>query len=603
MAIPFNEFEVAFIQTRGEQILSGKVEHFFTNELDFYEKREVVFLEIKENIDVSILFQSPNKNLRLYMDGLDTLSEHLIEVDPEKGEVYLLPSEQSVTLFSNKEEYYPLIPGFYRLVVVADGQSFFSWIKVIPKQLEESQWEIMRDEVEKELMGLAREIVLNRTGMISGVEGITPGMLGQFIVIKNRFPSVMAAISDLYRKVNYRINKDYLLVPKEKCRMIDEKTVRHRGSHPEHEHVLKSPLSAITYDLPENRLVKKIIRSVSQTLTGFMEAVERMENSIHNSHVAGPFRTEAEKRKTLSELQNLNEMARKMRGAIQWIKTSPWYNSVGISQSSVVPYIMNSDPRYRALYQLYRELGDENIQLTMDKSYSYQWKRTDKLYEIWGFIQFIKVLSSQELSFMPEKGWAFSEHFDGNRLILPTLPPQTVVVFRKDSLRVNLVYEALLPTQSKLTNKQNPLFTRGTHTCPDGRLDVYKNELYIGSIIFDLKYRPRYSIWNQNLIYSNKQNGVMRQLVSYGDNLHSPFLFGENIANPFNISPVQEVWAIYPNRYGTDRTFDFPDHKLSLMELTPGGDNSYFAGKVKQAIDKLVQRSEQLIGFLDRIGV
>lgn len=600
MAIPSKVFEVIFTQKREGNDNPITVEHYFTNETDFYEKREDNFIEIRENIELSITFRSQNKDSRLYMDGLDTLSERLLEVDPLKGEVYLSPMDQSIILFANSNDYYPLIPGFYRIVVDHDGQRYYSWIKVIPKQLKEAQWEVMRNEVENELRGLAREVIFKKTGMNIGNEG-SQDLLGQFIVIKNRFPSVMTALSDLYRKVNYKITKDYILVPQEKSRKIDERTIRHRVSHPENEHVLKTPVSGANYDIPENRFAKKIINSVSQTLSDFIDAVEQMEHRLKSSSRSQDFRTKREKDRTLAELESLNEMARKMRGAIQWIKTAPWYESVGAYQSSVPPFVMNSDPRYRALYQLFRQLNSEQIQFVMDKSYSYQWKRTDKLYEIWGYLQFIKALGSEKAGYSPEKGWVFSENFDGHKLLIPTLPSGTDVVFRKDDVTVHLIYEALLPTQSKMTAKEKPLYTRGTHTCPDGRIDVYKTECFIGSIIFDFKYRPRQAIWNQNMICSNQQNGVMRQLVSYGDNLHSPYLFGEEstlFAGQF--SPVQEVWAVYPNRYRLPSIEEFPDHKLSLIELTPGFDNTHLIEKVTKAINRLIQRSKPVMELLER---
>ncbi|SMQ81250.1 PD-(D/E)XK nuclease superfamily protein [Bacillus sp. OV166] len=311
-----------------------------------------------------------------------------------------------------------------------------------------------------------------------------------------------------------------------------------------------------------------------------------------------------EKERTLSELKKLGEVAGKMRGAIQWIKTAPWFESIGTYQSSDIPPVMNSDPRYRALYQLYRELKNEQFHLQIHQSYSYQWKRTDKLYEIWGYLQFIKTLAGGELGFVPEKGWLYSQTLDGNSLLVPTLPANTEVVFRKDELRMHLVYEALLPSQSRLTSMEDPLYTRGTHNCPDGRLDVYRNELFIGTIIFDFKYRPRNSIWNENLIVNNQQNEVMRQLVSYGDHLHSPYLFGDG-SHPLvsTLSPVQEVWAIYPNRYGTTGSKEYPDHKVSLIELTPGLDHTYFVEKLKLSIDKLVKRSKTIMEFLDYIKV
>jgi hypothetical protein len=599
MAIPSEAFEVVFAQKRGEQFHPIKVKNYFKGELDFYEKQLDDYVEITENLDLTIQFTSSDMNARLYMDGLETLPERLLENDPLEGEPYLTPTGQTITLFSNTEECYPLIPGFYRIAVECEGQRFYSWIKVIPKQLEQTQWEIMRDEVEKELSGLARDIVLRRNGLDSAIGGIPQSLLGQFIVIKNRFPSFMAALSDLYRKVNYKISKNYVLVPKEKSRRIDEKTIRHRVSHPENEQALKTPVSTINYDLPENRLAKKIVLSVSKTLAGFIQAVESMERILHATDDFRDFRSDTEKERTLSELEKLGEMAGKMRGAILWIETAPWYEAVGSYNSSALPHVMNSDPRYRAIYQLYRELKSEQIKTVMDKSFSYQWKRTDKLYEIWGFIQFMKALSNSDLGFIPERGWVYNENFEDNRLLVPVLPPNTEVVFQKDDIRIKLIYEALLPTASKSTSPTNPIYTRSTHTCPDGRIDVYQKDVFIGTIIFDFKYRPRSAVWNQSLISSNRQSGVMRQLVSYGDNLHSPYLFGEG-SNPFvsHLSPVQEVWALYPNRYGTERNHEFPDHKLSLLELTPGVESSVLVGKIKEAIERLLERSERFIKML-----
>ncbi|WP_066255455.1 DUF2357 domain-containing protein [Neobacillus drentensis] len=604
MAIPSKGFEVIFSQKCGEKDRFLPLDRFFTNEFDILQKREENFIEIKENIELTVTFSSNRDDAKFFMDGLEALPEPKLHVDPLEREVYLAPSEKPVALFDNTKAYYPLIPGLYRIMVVCDEQRYFSGVKVIPKQIEETQWEIMKEEIEKEVSGLAREVILQKNGLNHRLGAISQGLLEQFIVINNRFPSVMAALSDLYRKVNYRISKDYQVVPKEKARFVDEKTIRHCGSNPNRNQVLMTPRNSINYDLLENRFVKKIIISISKTLTGFMEGVQNSEINIRNSKDAGPFRTVVEKERTLSELKKLGEVAGKMRGAIQWIKTAPWFERIGTYQFSDIPPVMNSDPRYRALYQLYRELKNEQFQLQIHHSYSYQWKRTDKLYEIWGYLQFIKALAGEELGFVPEKGWLYSQTPDGNSLLVPTLPANTEVEFRKDELRVHLVYEALLPSQSRLTTMKEPLYTRGTHNCPDGRLDVYRNERFIGTIIFDFKYRPRNSIWNENLIVNNQRNEVMQQLVSYGDHLHSPYLFGDG-SHPLvsTMSPVQEVWAIYPNRYGTCGSKDYPDHKVSLIELTPGLDHAYFVEKLKLTIDKLVQRSRTVMEFLDYIKV
>ena len=141
------------------------VDQFFEDELDFYEKREEVFIELKENIDLSLSFKSDQSNSRLYMDGIEALPVRYLEMDPRDGEVYLLPSFKEYELFSNSLDYFPLIPGYYRLVIQQGEKRYFSWIKIIPKQMRKTQWEIMTEELEKELSGLAQDIILNKNGL------------------------------------------------------------------------------------------------------------------------------------------------------------------------------------------------------------------------------------------------------------------------------------------------------------------------------------------------------------------------------------------------------------------------------------------------------
>ena len=591
MATPSKGFEVIFTQRLGKEEQQIKVEQFFIDERVFYEKREDSFIEVTENLGLTITFHADSEDSQFFMDGLETLPIQRLELDPQEGEVYLIPSEKSVILYDHTNDYYPLIPGIYRMMIVYHAQHYYAWVKVLPKQLEETQWERMKHEIEQELKGLAQEMMLKKTGLSPMMQGISPSLLEQFLVINNRFSSVIASLSDLYRKVNYTINKDYSIVPKGKSRLIDEKTIRHAVSNPKKEHTFKVPISAVTYDLPENRFSKKIIDSISKTLTGFIDEVEMIQKGIKNRFDTH-FSSDEVQENMLMELGKWSEVAGKMRGAIQWIKTAPWYENVGEYRDSSIPYVMNSDPRYRALYQLYRELQNKQFHLQVHKSYSYQWKRSDKLYEIWGYIQFVKALMGEDLAFVPEKGWIYNQDSHVNNLLIPALPSNTEVLFRKSNLRIQLVYEALLPTQSRLTTSVQPLYTRGTHTCPDGRLDVYKDEIYIGSIIFDFKYRPRNSIWNDHLSSHGQHNEVMRQLISYGDNIYSKDLFGikgKPLVSRF--SPIQEVWAIYPKRYGLSRIHEYPDHKVSLIELTPGGASDHFVEKIKQSIDRLIQTS------------
>jgi hypothetical protein len=588
MATPYRGFEVIFTQKEGDRE-SIQVTEFFTDEILFLERKEESFIEVKENRGLSLTFHSDSDESRLFMDGLDSLPLRGLERDQQNGEVYLSPNEKPVTLFDHTNNDYPLIPGIYQMRIIHHEKSYYAWVKVVPKQLDEAQWEQMKDELEQELEGLAKNHILKKSGLSTTMQGVSLSLLEQFFVINNRFSSVMAALTDLYRKVNYSIQKDY---PSGSSRGLGVGYERQIGNESNRGYAFKTSSQSITYDLPENRLTKKIIESISKTLKEFIAEIEEIHKSRGTTVHLGIFPNG----EIVSELGRLKGIAEKMKGAIQWIKTAPWYESVGGYRDSGIPFVMNSDSRYRALYQIYRELNNEKSKEQVQRSYSTQWKRSDKLYEIWGFVQMMKALTG-DLGFTPVKGWIYNDDYKKS-VYSSELAANTEVLFKRENISILLKYDALLPTQSRLTTVQNPLYTRGTHTRPDGRMDVYDNEIYIGSIIMDFKYRPRISIWNESLIYQSQLNEVMKQLVSYGDNVYSSYLFGANESPMIHrISPIHGVWAIYPKRSGIQSTHEFPDHKVSLIELTPGKDNGNFVGKIKYTLNQLIESGNHFRGM------
>lgn len=594
-----SNFELGFIQKRQGQDHVITIKHFFDDETEFYENMEDKHTEIIENFETSLTFYSHFPEIRLYFDAIEVLPERAMKID-ENGESYLIPSSEPLTLFSTTHECYPLIPGFYSMMIVLGNKKYYSWVKISPKQMLDTQLDIMKNEVEQELQGLAQDILMKKSGIGFAGQAIPQSMLEQFATMRERFPSVMAALTDLFRKVNYRITKEYVLLPAGRTRNMDGRSLQQRLKNPGSQTKVKSPESTLLYDLPENRFVKKIISNVSQKLSVFIEAVECLKRDLVTESSKGSLRSEIEKRRTLSELENITENAKKMRGAFHWIKTAAWYDQVNEhkASSTSIPHVMQSDSRYRALFQLYRELENEGKKQKLNQTYAYQWKRTDKLYEIWGFIKFIKLLSSDDHGFTPVKGWVFNDKLLNGRSLTNSLPGGTTIEFIKEDWKLKLVYEELLPTISNATtNQERPLFTRGTNTCPDTRLDVYKKEVYVGSLILDFKYRPVKYIWDQSLFLTNQPHKTMRQLISYADHLHSPHLFGnKNEEHPLIrfINPVQEVWALFPSRSATSHIGFDKDHKVRLLEFTPGFDQSHVSNELKKVLDGLMERSFQV---------
>ncbi|ALC89412.1 hypothetical protein AM500_06155 [Bacillus sp. FJAT-18017] len=608
MAIHYSELPFTITFTLG--FLAGsadrQVESFYQTEQELFDHVDSAVLEIPENIPLNVTFTSVDSTARMFMDGLDALPVGLLEQEGDGGEIFLKPSQSPLVLFQhNGDEYYPYIPGLYRIMVVSGEKPYFSWLRITPKQINADQWETMRDEVEAELRGLAQDLIRKSYGLPKDADiKLSPDILRQFRVIEHRFPAIMASITDLYKKINFAIKKEYQLMPEEKAKVVDEITIRHRVQHPDSDEWLLTPIKKINYDLPENRLAKKIVKSLIATLSKFIVSVENYQKELAAEIEAleqERFKTTStisRKRLILKDLGVYLDKSTKMRGALNWFRTAPWYGEVNQRMEARIPHVMTTDVRYRTLYQVQRELNNETINISFDQEYMYQWKRTDKIYEIWGFLQFVKLLQHEELGFVPTGGWLYEMDNLIEDIIIPTIPPGTKITFGKENLTASLVYDGRIPSQSTETNmEKTPLYTRGTNNRPDGRLDLYEDGIYIGSLVFDFKYRPKGSIWKEDLISTNAQTTTMKQLVSYASNFSSSHLYGNRVNDYLRkrLRPVPEVWALYPKRLPSGASDYYEDHSVRLVELSPSFNNIHLVTELKEVINDIIQTKESVL--------
>lgn len=525
----------------------NKVELFYTHEdvLD-----EEMSFELTENKFLSIQFQATDKNARLYMYGLDSLSDEKLEVD-EEGEVYLSPSMTPVELYA--KDYYPLIPGKYLAKIITMESSYFLPFWVRSKQVTEDQLEIMKTDLEETLTGLAIDFVKKiYSAADNTTKALPPQLLRQFMTIKKHYPLVMAALTDIYKTANYRIRKEYRWTREDRARQIDHVTVRTLQTRSFNKGQLRTPFSAIDYDLPENRWVKFIIRNVLTLLDQFVESLDSYnERLAQDLKLLEPYRIIQEstrreiieKEKVYTFLEEYRQLVHRMRIGFQMIVHAPWYREITNKTFTHIPHNLLSDSRYRALYQLHRDLKEEEIEIFIDPSLIYQWKRTDKLYEIWGFIHILKILF--EFGFQPKSGWFYDRLGQDSALLIPYLPSGEQITITRDDIRIHYVYDGVLPLASNHTNICNSPLYMGKHNRPDARMDFYKKDVFVGSLIIDFKYRPMNNFWKNALHNSIMRPREMEQLIAYKRDSNSKYLYGEEEGELFVKCIVQDQFVRY----------------------------------------------------------
>jgi hypothetical protein len=564
---------------------------------------------LEENRQLSVLFNSDDPSARFYMDGLELLPSDEIKTD-ESMTPFFSPSQSPRIIYFNSDEqsnvYYPLIPGFYRIRVVVKEVEYHALIKIKPKLISEEQWERMRDELDKDLHGLAQDLIRKNLGFGTPFMDFIPSdQMLRFLIIKKHYSNVLSAICDLIQQVNYRIRKEYQMKPLSKVRSVDHVTVQHWITHPENKTVMKHPQPTVDYDLPENQWLLKIISEVSQKLNEIIDSIERYEK-----YMAGSFGVEDNtdqhadhraRRSAHRTLMEFFELSRKMKNSFLSIKTCPWYQLVSSKMPKSFPAALNYDSRYRALYQLYRDLHSDSVQVQLDNRYSYQWKQSSLLYEIWGFLKICKMLKSK-LEYEPISGWVFDQSLEGSKFFIPVLVPGTAILLQRGNVKIRLVYDQEIPEMRKTNKYFNPIYMEGRfHTKPDLRVDVYTEDIYAGSIVIDFKYRRKdgwYGFWNPNKAVSERPTAT-NQLISYRSNSSSQYLYGNRIPSSIReqIRPVNETWAVYPNYNGDSNSVPSLDqeHKVRFIPLTPGESDIHL-------VEELKNRINQVLNIMDDIA-
>ncbi|WP_061809640.1 DUF2357 domain-containing protein [Rossellomorea vietnamensis] len=579
---------------------------FVSDIMDLYKMLDNKVPELKENKRLILKFTCEDENARLYMDGLDTIPMRYLEVG-EDDVAYLPPSPIPVVLYdnqkntSNTDSFYPLIPGYYRIKVVVKGLTYYSWLKIKPKQITEEQWVSMRNDIEESLHGLAQDLIRKNAsiGMDSSVP-IPIHILRKLYVIKKDFTKWITAIKEIQADPRMRIKKEYKLVLEGKARGIDATSIYYRSRHPESRDYIYSPSNIRNYDLLENQWIKKIGRFIVREMNNLLDYLEK-----HKQMVQGEIKKEYRyhetdhiqirlKLKVLEELSDYELFVRRVRSECMLLLSNEWITEVEEPQSLLLPHSMHLDQRYKKIFTLYRNLKNEELSISLDNNYDYYWKRTDLLYEIWGFLQLVTGLQDESVGFEVIKGWIFDISPNSKSIQIPFLEQGTTVEFKRGNLKLSLVYDESLPFKKEDTILSKPIYANYSHNRPDVRMDLYTEDEYIGTIMVDFKYRPLRFIWDSSRLIGSRQTDTMRQLIAYRSNMESSFLYKKKYPGQWHrYRPVHEVWALYPKHEENIAPKNpMENYRIRLIELTPLEQKKDFHKGIAEAIQKIVHAYE-----------
>ena len=543
---------------------------------------------IKENDEMDLYFNSTDKEARLYLDALECCpSSNRIMVDDE-GFVYCTPGEEVIKLYRSDSSYDALRVDVLQISVMCGLNSYFSFLKIAPKQLSLEEWKIMRDDLETEIQGLAQDIVRRNIGLGDEVKGLLPpDDLYAFLIINKNAHAIMSALLDIKDKPKYKLKKRYEEVDESKNREIDTETVKKYLQRGAVNHTLLVPRRDIVYDIQENRLLKKIVKAYDEKLAHFIDVIYSTLNYRKQRLTRYPKHSLYDE-KYIQGLESYLATAEKLKKITNIIKSAEWFQTVKNPEDMFIPHSFAVDSRYGSLYRMYSEINKRNFSVQLDPQYSYSWKKSSSLYEMWCYI----CICRSFLQEYTEVGLRVQDIFMKDHLF-PFLKSGTKILLENEDSAVEIIYDSVLPKKSEQVKLYgHPLYITGKHTRPDICINMYskKSGWYVGSFIIECKYRSLKAFWYGNTWSSREQ------IKAYHNDSKSPLFFNGFLDLFTSSRPVLHVFTFTPDIFDER---EYSDDQVTLLTFRPTRDRNI----VEKVCERLIDEVSNAVKLADQFYI
>lgn len=543
---------------------------------------------IKENDEMDLYFNSTDKEARLYLDALECCpSSNRIMVDDE-GFVYCTPGEEVIKLYRSDSSYDALRVDVLQISVICGLNSYFSFLKIAPKQLSLEEWKIMRDDLETEIQGLAQDIVRRNIGLGDEAKGLLPpDDLYAFLIINKNAHAIMSALLDIKDKPKYKLKKRYEEVDESKNREIDTETVKKYLQRGALNHTLFVPRRDIVYDIQENRLLKKIIKAYDEKLAHFIDVIYSTLNYRKQRLTRYPKHSLYDE-KYIQGLESYLATAEKLKKITNIIKSAEWFQTVKNPEDMFIPHSFAVDSRYGSLYRMYSEMNKRNFSVQLDPQYSYSWKKSSSLYEMWCYICICRSFLQQ----YTEVGLRGQDIFMKDHLF-PFLKSGTKILLENEDSAVEIIYDSVLPKKSEQVKLYgHPLYITGKHTRPDICINMYskKSGWYVGSFIIECKYRSLKAFWYGNTWSSREQ------IKAYHNDSKSPLFFNGFLDLFTSSRPVLHVFTFTPDIFDER---EYSDDQVTLLTFRPTKDRDI----VEKVCERLIDEVSNAVKLADQFYI
>ncbi|TGE34616.1 DUF2357 domain-containing protein [Desulfosporosinus sp. Sb-LF] len=558
-------------------------------------------IEVFERENLYVSYTSNQENAYLYIDGLDGYASLKLHLD-EEGIPCLRPGTQRFSLYSDVNEDYPLIPGDYMIFVKSKGEvcsSLEATLRIRPNNITEDQLDVMRNELNEMVQGLAFDQIRTSPGLkLFEERGVLPPLvLAEFVSLNHMVRKLEVTLEDLTRRPDQYLERQYreikacanskqdaksyrwLLSAQGQRANVDSKSV----VHPE---VILGVIDYHTYNTPENRMVLGFLHYILSQLEFVLQAIrctiteEQRAIEARIPYVMVQKSTSHEVRALKAKIVSLESMEREMQKGIfnvrKYMDHPVLKGLTPLSASNQFSPKIQRDWRYKRVFTWWKQLRAQDFKVPSRHDFKVQWKRTDVLYEYWCYMK--TIIALEQSGYTPTSGWIYDDSYKVNQeFVFPVLQDDTLVEMVKGPIRLSVLFNEKMPRARRgALRSKRILYMEGTNYKPDIRIDVFDNNVYSGSIIVDAKYRKKLNIWNNDRIEDENRPKNMNTLQNYSNSL-------KYVEDPAGVSKALRVIALHPS-YGPE-VEDIEDTNVSLIQLRPKERLSHYSEYLVRIIE------------------
>lgn len=567
----------------------------FKNQLSFIED-----LDLYEYDSLSVCFSSNTRetvNGRLYMDCFEFLDGIEGNVLFDEGGFEYLPLNEEVFIHRHfhNDVGTPLIPGVYKIKVVYEDMIYYSQIIIKPNNLGIAEHKLMINEIESHAKGLARDWIRKKASydFLKDTVNLDPTFIDYAVLLLKHQSIIKKSMTVILENPYADLEKEYLLTSMNKGKKLDAKSLKMsqmKNSASLYNLRSQSDSEIFSYiyknklDNNVNYSLKKVIIECIQTLDFAKRDINKLKiylsNDLHNLKRYKKINNHGEALKISSREKQLNEVIKLEEASNNLYKSFRGFVSNSFLKKIKVPNRLTlsqqfiKSPGYNNFHKLHKIMKN-NLHYNINDLFEYNWKSSESLYEYWCFIKIIEILIG--LDFKPHSGWIYNTNDNSEYISIPEIPDNTSIDFINDELRLVLIFNSEIEKKREnASRKRLPYWTRSLRNKPDFRLDIYKNNVFIKTIILDSKYSPAHRIWNKSTAHSSKSK-VVEQLKMYVNMVIK--------VDEKNTHVVEEVIALCPTPVNKDCYIDVDsDHLVTIATLKPGFEND----DLKQRLDCII---------------